>query len=316
MLSQNDVRSVIKQVASIPFTADFELNVVKQLDNGSLIVQGYGLTYDQDRDKDEVDPNCVKEALRHYHSNPVLLLNHDMTRPIGKVLQTVIDIKGIFITAEVTRPIETWAKEAYQKIKDGVYKAFSFGGLARYTNKRIVQLDLVEFSVVSVPSNPVALFSVIQKSMETISYVEKPYPNEHACRLREPNDFQPNSFRRVERTSDGKSYSVIMGRLKDEDSMTEQAYRYSKDEWSAQQARSHCTSHNGKTFEAAEVKNVSTNGLAKLARLVATFADNEQRILAKSSRVLSGDNEKDVVQARNLLNTVLDRHSKALNKAP
>jgi len=77
-----------------------------------------------------------------------------------------------------------------------------------------------------------------------------PYPNEHACRLREPGDFQPDSFRRIQREHEGKRYSVIMGRLKGETTMTEQAYRYSKDTWSASQARSHCKSHDG-TFEAA-----------------------------------------------------------------
>ena len=56
-----------------------------------------------------------------------------------------------------------------------------------------------------------------------------PYPNEHACRLREPGSFQPNSFRRMERDHEGKKYSIIMGKLKGEDTLTEQAYRYDKE---------------------------------------------------------------------------------------
>jgi hypothetical protein len=79
---------------------------------------------------------------------------------------------------------------------------------------------------------------------------EKPYPNEHACRLRKPGDFQPNSFRRTTRESDGKKYSIIIGKLKGEETTTEQAYRYNKDTWTVSEARSHCNSHDG-SFEAA-----------------------------------------------------------------
>ena len=78
----------------------------------------------------------------------------------------------------------------------------------------------------------------------------KPYPNEHACRLREPDDFQVDSFRRITREHEGKTYAVIMGKLKDETAMTEQAYRYNIDSWTAAQARSHCKSHDGR-FETA-----------------------------------------------------------------
>jgi len=81
----------------------------------------------------------------------------------------------------------------------------------------------------------------------------KPYPNEHACRLREPGDFQADSFRRMSREHDGKIYGVIMGRLKEETTLTEQAYRYPIAGWSASQAKSHCQDHDGR-FEAAAEK--------------------------------------------------------------
>lgn len=81
----------------------------------------------------------------------------------------------------------------------------------------------------------------------------KPYPNEHACRLREPGDFQPDSFRRVSREHEGKTYGVIMGRLTGETTMTEQAYRYPTAGWSESQAKSHCKNHDGR-FEAAAEK--------------------------------------------------------------
>lgn len=89
-----------------------------------------------------------------------------------------------------------------------------------------------------------------------IRAVEKPYPNEHACRLQNPDDFQDDSFRRTQREHDGKEYSVIMGKLEGEDTMTEQAYRYSKDVWSESSAQTHCNDHDG-SFEAAIEEGVS-----------------------------------------------------------
>lgn len=85
-----------------------------------------------------------------------------------------------------------------------------------------------------------------------------PFPNEHACRLRSPGDFQDDSFRRTSRESDGKKYDVIMAKLKGEDTMTEQAYRYPKDTWSSDEARTHCGEHEG-SFEAAS-EDANTSG--------------------------------------------------------
>ena len=77
-----------------------------------------------------------------------------------------------------------------------------------------------------------------------------PFPNEHACRLKEPGGFQRGRFRRVSRRSAGKIYHIIMGRLKGQTTVTEQAYRYPKASWPASQARKHCSEHDGR-FEAA-----------------------------------------------------------------
>jgi len=126
---------------------------------------------------------------------------------------------------------------------------------------------LLEHSDVSVSSDPYALQQAVSKGAVSPEMLRdlgvdtlpgepmpipdgKPYPNEHACRLRDPGAFQEGRFRRVQRQSDSKTYSVIMGRLKGSDTMTEQAYRYPKGIWSASEARAHCKRHGGR-FEAA-----------------------------------------------------------------
>jgi len=76
--------------------------------------------------------------------------------------------------------------------------------------------------------------------------------------MRDPDDFKPDSFRRTSREHEGKRYDVIMGKLKDgDDSMVEQTYRYPKDIWDTDDARRHCKSHHGISFEPASEENAA-----------------------------------------------------------
>lgn len=102
--------------------------------------------------------------------------------------------------------------------------------------------------------SPVMLGAGINTRTEDIKGL-KPYPHEHACRLRDPGDFQSDSFRRVTREHDGKTYGVIMGKLAGETTMTEQAYRYPTAGWSESSAKAHCQDHDGR-FEAAVEKRL------------------------------------------------------------
>ena len=76
-----------------------------------------------------------------------------------------------------------------------------------------------------------------------------PYPNEHACRLIDPDKVK--ILGSGNRKHNGKIFRVLFGRLKGKTSGSrEQAYRYPKGSWTANEARSHCKNHGG-SFEAA-----------------------------------------------------------------
>jgi hypothetical protein len=77
-----------------------------------------------------------------------------------------------------------------------------------------------------------------------------PYPNEHSCRLRNPDTL--DIVGSGTREHDGKTYRVIYGKPKGEKDAgsVEQAYRYPVENWSEDQARNHCQEHDG-TFEPA-----------------------------------------------------------------
>jgi hypothetical protein len=77
-----------------------------------------------------------------------------------------------------------------------------------------------------------------------------PYPSEHAARLRDPGDFQADSFRRKELAP---GVNAILGRLEGETTMTMQAVRFDKDAFSVDEAKAWCKENDMKpiAFEPA-----------------------------------------------------------------
>jgi phage I-like protein len=93
-----------------------------------------------------------------------------------------------------------------------------------------------------------------------------PYPTEHSCRLKSPDLFEADSFRRIKQGN----LSIIIGRLKGATTTTTQAYRYNKDEWSEVDARAHCGEANG-AFESAtgEEKMVDIEAIDSISKAYA-----------------------------------------------
>lgn len=85
-----------------------------------------------------------------------------------------------------------------------------------------------------------------------------PYPNEHSCRLKDPNLFK--TCRRTTRKSDDKEYSILTCQYKKppegKSDWAEQSYRYDKKIWTVQQAKNHCDLQETGRFEAATVEAI------------------------------------------------------------
>ena len=62
-----------------------------------------------------------------------------------------------------------------------------------------------------------------------------PYPNYHSARVRNPNNFEPGSFRTITLPKGG--VKAIIGRLKGQTSTTAQAYRFPVSKYTAEEAR-------------------------------------------------------------------------------
>jgi len=273
-------------------TVGFE---VKEVDEEGGTFTGYASTFSDVPDSygDIVDRGAFTKTLVAQKGQIVSLFNHSIMEPIGKPTEMAEDEKGLLVKGQLSLGVQR-ARETLSLMKDGVITQMSIGyeTIKQSYDKgvrHLKEVKLYDVSPVVFAANPEAVLLGV-KEMEL-----KPYPNEHACRLRDPDDFEEGSFRRTTRTSDGKKYSVIMGKLEGEDTMTEQAYRYDKEVWDADDAKTHCKDHDG-TFEAATEKDLAFADQAEAVLAAVTEWIERTKSLAdlrlKEGRVLSTANRK------------------------
>jgi len=101
-----------------------------------------------------------------------------------------------------------------------------------------------------------------------------PYPNEASCRLSSPSKY--STFRRGTRKHNGKTYSVIYGKLKGENKWKQQAFRYSSKTWTNAAAKAHCKAHKGIKFEPAT--GVKTMELSVQLREGESYQDRSEAV--------------------------------------
>ena len=160
-------------------------------DSKAYEIEWYASTKDKDRMNDIVEPSAFENTLKQYMTNPIVLLQHDMDKPIGNVTEASIDDKGLFIKAKITEDTDG----VFSKLKNGVLRTFSIWYRVNdfetmenvdsewnysYTNL-IKDLELFEISLVSVPANPFALvksFDSCFKAEEEMETAEEPKEEE------------------------------------------------------------------------------------------------------------------------------------------
>lgn len=167
MIKEKNFFQVLRDKKSVK---EFDEDEVKGVE-----IEGYASTKDKDRGHDIVDPQAFKNALDLYMTNPIVLLQHNMEKPIGVVTEATIDDQGLYIKARITQDVD-WVISA---IKNGVLRAFSIGYKIKdnqfleeetsdgrnYANI-IKDLELFEISVVSVPMNAYSLMKSIGDCFE------------------------------------------------------------------------------------------------------------------------------------------------------
>jgi HK97 family phage prohead protease len=163
-----------KFFADTPFVKSIEP------DTGALHLKGYASTWTLDRDQEYVERNAFDGTIEKFlGTNPILLWQHDLEKPIGVVKAMAVDDNGLDVECFIPKPDDKepdWTHLAYSKVKGGIVKTFSIGGFFERIHKgakrAIQKVDLFEISVVSVPSNPDSIFAAAVKSIEGLSRPE------------------------------------------------------------------------------------------------------------------------------------------------
>ena len=135
----------------------------EEQDDGSVMVRGMASTMDFDRAGDAILSEAwTKGGLGNFEKNPIILFNHDYNKPIGRATKVTPTADGLHMEAKISKHAE-----CADLIKDGVLGAFSVGFKVKdadYVKEtdglQIKDAELFEVSVVSIPCNQAATFSL------------------------------------------------------------------------------------------------------------------------------------------------------------
>ena len=134
-------------------------------DDGSVMIRGMASTADFDRAGDTISAEAwQKGGLKNFEKNPIILFNHDYDRPIGRATGMKAGPNGLELECKISKNAPGNVAEL---VKDGVLGAFSVGFRVKdadYIKETdglmIKDAELFEVSVVSVPCNQAATFSL------------------------------------------------------------------------------------------------------------------------------------------------------------
>ena len=146
-------------------------------DDGSVMIRGMASTADFDRAGDSISVEAwQKGGLKNFEKNPIILFNHDYDKPIGRATGLKAGPEGLELECKISKSAPANVAEL---VKDGVLGAFSVGFRVKdadYIKETdglmIKDAELFEVSVVSVPCNQSATFSLAKSFDSDKEYEE------------------------------------------------------------------------------------------------------------------------------------------------
>lgn len=248
---------------------DFKFTMGEEAEAEAGTFTGYASIFDMvDAYGETVMRGAFKKTLREKKQFP-LLWSHNVDKPIG-VISGIEDEKGLSVMGKLNLDVQL-AREIRSLMAQAAIKGLSIGfnvvkeSIDKESNVRqLKEISLWEVSPCVFQACPEAEVGEV-KSLEL-----KPYPNEHSARLKDPDDFDPDSFRRK---SDGTIYGkikvlatadVIWGKLKGasdpDDYPIPQAIRFPTSDWTEAEAKAWLKDNKVKyiEFESASEPEKST----------------------------------------------------------
>ena len=164
------------------FTSTFK--ALHEDEDGGVHICGMASTHDEDRANDVIMAEAwTKGGLRNFEKNPIILFNHDYNKPIGRATGLKVTENGLELKAKISKSAPD---HVAQLVKEGILGAFSVGFrvkdadyITETDGLKIKDAELFEVSVVSVPCNQAATFSLAKSfdSMEEYNDFKKTFTN-------------------------------------------------------------------------------------------------------------------------------------------
>ncbi len=113
-----------------------------------------------DAGRDIILPGAFATALKKRAQHMPLLWQHDAQNPIGRITAAREDAQGLYVTGEIATNAQQ-ARDAFELVKAGAVQGLSIGYRVRRADadrkqnmRRLIDLDLIEVSLVTFPMQP------------------------------------------------------------------------------------------------------------------------------------------------------------------
>ncbi len=140
-----------------------------------VMISGYGSTFKettpQDRDGDYIMPGAFTETLARFKKNPVMLADHTnkTEKVVGHWTKFNQDRAGLAMEGALTNAPDDFSRRVRFLVVERSLRTLSIGGMFLYDTdgRGVKKIELWETSIVPIPANPDALFTVKDVDIDT-----------------------------------------------------------------------------------------------------------------------------------------------------
>ena len=275
-------------------------------DDGGVHICGMASTADFDRAGDTIDATAwTKGGLNNFEKNPIILFNHDYNKPIGRATGLKVTENGLELKAKISKSAPD---HVAQLVKEGILGAFSVGFrvkdadyLSETDGLKIKDAELFEVSVVSVPCNQAATFSLAKSfdSIEEYNEFKKTFTNsvdlagqslakdEDSFEASDAPDGTEKSVQKEINMSEVNTPEIDLDAFAKkvaEETAAKIAIRQAEEKAAAEAAQKEAEEiEAAKTLEAESVKSAITTGIESGAERL--LADVEAKLAEKDAKI-------------------------------
>lgn len=158
---------------------------IKALDDGSVYFEGFANKSEPDRIGDLIGKKAWK--LDNYKKNPIILFNHDHSKPVGKMIKVEATDEGLLVKGRIAASKDPDISRIRDLVKEGILNSLSVGMRVENEERQgdinhIKACELHEVSIVSVPMQQSSQFNLSTKTAEILTAIAKDRGNDLAVK--------------------------------------------------------------------------------------------------------------------------------------